>query len=77
VDVVLSDVVMPVMGGAELVKRLADRWPGLPVVSMSGCIREVPFGDGPVREHRPFRQKPIQEAVLARVLAGEVERPRS
>jgi hypothetical protein len=29
VDVGLSDVVMPVMGGAELAKRLAVRWPVL------------------------------------------------
>jgi CheY-like chemotaxis protein len=36
IDVVLSDVVMPVMGGAELAKRLAERWPSLPVVWMSG-----------------------------------------
>jgi two-component system, cell cycle sensor histidine kinase and response regulator CckA len=36
VDVVLTDVVMPAMGGAELARRLRQRQPGLRVVFMSG-----------------------------------------
>jgi DNA-binding NtrC family response regulator len=33
---VLTDVVMPVMGGLELVQRLGAQWPDLPVLVMSG-----------------------------------------
>jgi PAS domain S-box-containing protein len=36
IDVVLTDVVMPVMGGAELAKALRERKPDLRVVFMSG-----------------------------------------
>jgi two-component system, cell cycle sensor histidine kinase and response regulator CckA len=36
VDLVLTDVVMPDMGGVELVGRLMALWPGLKVVYMSG-----------------------------------------
>jgi two-component system cell cycle sensor histidine kinase/response regulator CckA len=36
IDLVLTDVVMPDMGGPELVTRLLERWPGLRPVYMSG-----------------------------------------
>ncbi|HET8836961.1 MAG TPA: response regulator [Gemmatimonadales bacterium] len=74
VDVVLSDVVMPVLGGIQLARRLAERWPALPVVWMSGYTRDAAFGDGVARDNQPFLQKPIEEAVLAEVVAGVVER---
>src|SRR4051812_5526544 len=35
-DVVIADVVMPVMSGVELVSRVHDARPGLPVVLMTG-----------------------------------------
>ncbi len=35
-SLVLTDVVMPVMGGLELVQRLGAQWPDLPVLVMSG-----------------------------------------
>ncbi len=41
VDVVVSDVVMPGMSGAELARRLAARHPPVPVVLMSAYAAEV------------------------------------
>ena len=35
-SLVLTDVVMPVMGGLELVQRIGAQWPDLPVLVMSG-----------------------------------------
>lgn len=35
-DLVLTDAAMPVMGGAELAREVASRYPGLPVLLMSG-----------------------------------------
>ena len=36
IDIVLTDVVMPSMGGADMVRALRQRHPGLRVVFMSG-----------------------------------------
>jgi len=36
IDVVLTDVVMPAMGGADMVRALRDRRPGVRVIFMSG-----------------------------------------
>jgi len=38
-DVVVTDVIMPHMSGPELVRRLADAWPGLAVLLISGNPR--------------------------------------
>ena len=35
-SIVLTDLVMPVMGGLELVQRVGAQWPDLPVLVMSG-----------------------------------------
>ena len=35
-DLLLTDATMPVLGGRELARRVAERWPALPVVLMSG-----------------------------------------
>jgi two-component system cell cycle sensor histidine kinase/response regulator CckA len=40
VDVVITDIVMPRVGGAELARRLRERWPDLHVLYMSGYPRD-------------------------------------
>lgn len=35
-DLIVTDINMPGMSGAELVKRVFDRWPNLPIVVLSG-----------------------------------------
>ena len=70
VDVVLTDVVMPQVGGRELVERLAAEYPDLPVIWMSGYPRDGAFTDGgPAGAHR-FLQKPIPPEVLIRTVHG-------
>ena len=74
VDAVLTDVVMPRLGGRELVERLAAEYPDLPVIWMSGYPRDTAFGDGAPAGAHPFLQKPISQEVLVRTVAGVVGR---
>jgi two-component system cell cycle sensor histidine kinase/response regulator CckA len=41
VDLMVTDVVMPGQSGRELYERLAQRWPGLPVIYVSGYTEDV------------------------------------
>jgi two-component system, cell cycle sensor histidine kinase and response regulator CckA len=40
-DLVITDIVMPGLNGWELGKRLGERWPGLPVLYISGYTEDV------------------------------------
>jgi len=46
VDLVLSDITMPVMGGLELGAYCKQHFPGVPFVLMSGGSRELQNHDG-------------------------------
>ncbi|WP_285746585.1 substrate-binding domain-containing protein [Lentzea sp. NBRC 105346] len=66
VDAVVTDVVMPEMGGRELAERLQELRPGIPVLYVSGYTNSAE-----VREHLSspsvaLLQKPFTAAVLAR-----------
>jgi len=65
VDMVLTDLSMPLLGGAELAERLSESYPDLPIVFMSGKLdvtslrREVEAG------RATFLQKPVSIQTLA------------
>ena len=59
IDLVISDIVMPVMSGRQLAERLAAEYPDLPAIWMSGYPRDTAFGSGIPREDHPFLQKPV------------------
>ncbi|MCU1375084.1 MAG: sensor hybrid histidine kinase [Actinomycetia bacterium] len=65
IDVVVTDVVMPTMSGAQLARALAARRPALPVLFLSGyaspsleLLASVPL------------EKPVSEGVLLRAIHG-------
>ena len=65
IDLVISDVVMPEMGGRELARRLAEHSPGLPVLFMSGYTGDDVVHRGLLEPGAPFQQKPFTPVGLA------------
>jgi two-component system cell cycle sensor histidine kinase/response regulator CckA len=66
VALVISDVVMPEMGGRELGRRLASLRPSLPVLYISGYTGEDVTQRGLLEPGAPFQQKPFAPEELAR-----------
>jgi signal transduction histidine kinase/CheY-like chemotaxis protein len=66
VDLVLSDVVMPVLNGGELGERLAAERPELRVLFMSGYTDDDIVRRGLLRPGSPFLQKPFMPEDLSR-----------
>jgi two-component system, cell cycle sensor histidine kinase and response regulator CckA len=68
VDLVVTDVVMPGMDGRELGRRLAQRWPTLPILYISAYDVNDIFRRGSPRTSAPFLQKPFPaERLITRV----------
>jgi PAS domain S-box-containing protein len=64
----LTDVVMPGMGGPELAQNLRDKWPDLPVVYASGYTEHALLGRSVLHQDMPFLQKPYTaDALLEQV----------
>jgi PAS domain S-box-containing protein len=68
IDLVVSDVVMPLVGGRDLAARLAVLDPGLPVLYMSGYTGEDVVQRGLMDPGAPFAQKPFSPDGLARTV---------
>ena len=68
IDLVLSDVVMPELGGVELADHLRERYPGLKVVLTSG-YSEAEVSGAVRRRGSAFLVKPFTPESLLRVVA--------
>jgi nitrogen-specific signal transduction histidine kinase/CheY-like chemotaxis protein len=66
VDLVLSDVVMPILNGRELSERLAVDRPEIRVLFMSGYTDDDIVRRGLLQPGAPFLQKPFVAADLSR-----------
>jgi CheY-like chemotaxis protein len=64
VDLLITDVVMPEMGGPELGTRLASLWPGLKILYVSGYTDSTIARHG-LGEGEAFLQKPFTTEALA------------
>lgn len=64
IDVVVTDVVMPRLGGSELVTRLRAERGDVPVLFMSGYARNAVIGDAPADRRTRFLQKPFTVPAL-------------
>ena len=67
-DLLVTDIVMPILGGPELVARLHTRFPSLRALYMSGYADDEIRASGMLRDDAPFIQKPFTIADLARTL---------
>jgi DNA-binding NtrC family response regulator len=70
VDLLLTDVVMPGMSGADLARRLQDVRPGVRVLYMSGYTDNTVINQGMLPPGTPFMQKPFTSAALGRNVRG-------
>ena len=76
VDLVITDVIMPVMGGAELAEKLRELWSeDIKVLYMSGYTANAIVHKGVLAPDIPYIQKPFRPVDIAwkvrRVLDGK------
>lgn len=66
IDLVITDVVMPGMGGRELVKQLAQARPDTKVLYLSGYTEDAIVSEGTIESGAAFLQKPFTLQNLSR-----------
>jgi PAS domain S-box-containing protein len=70
IHLVLTDSMMPEMGGAELVKRLREDRPEIGVLMMSGYTEDLVPGGGVASDDEFFIEKPFTSAELLLGIRG-------
>jgi PAS domain S-box-containing protein len=73
-DVVLTDVVMPGMGGRELADHIRPLFPGVPIVFMSGHPDDTVLRHGIEEAREYFLAKPFTPAALFEKLVRVIDR---
>ena len=75
VDLIVSDLIMPNLGGRGLGRIVAERFPGLPMLYIAGYSGQALLGD-----HEPdrptFLAKPFTPEELSREVRAELDRAR-
>jgi PAS domain S-box-containing protein len=74
IDLIISDVVMPELGGRELGSRLAALRPDLPILFMSGYTGDDVIERGLLEPGVPFQQKPFTAVGLGRTVREMLDR---
>jgi len=74
VDLLVTDLIMPHMGGRELVERVRSSHPGLPVLVMSGYADDRELRGELERSGDVFLGKPFTPDALARAVRDALDR---
>ena len=73
IDLVMTDVMMPQMGGEELYQSLTDTSPGVKVIMMSACSLQGRMADPRFSGLKGYLQKPFELGRLREVLRCALE----
>lgn len=76
-DVLLTDLVLPGMGGRELIDQVRKEVPGMPLVAMSGYAEDSPGRRRDLPAEIYFLQKPFSTEALGEVVRRAIARRRS
>ncbi|MFW5739467.1 MAG: response regulator, partial [Myxococcota bacterium] len=73
-DLIITDVIMPGMNGTELAAEVGRRRPDIPVLFMSGALRDDLVGRGLLADHAAFLGKPFAPDDLLRAVRTATKR---
>jgi len=65
INLVITDVIMPSMGGVELVEKLRKLWPDFKVLYMSGYTANAIAQRFVLDQDKPYLQKPFRPIDIA------------
>lgn len=70
ITVLLTDVVMPIMGGKELAEQVSIKYPNIKVLFATGSDRQDLIANGKLSEdsisiHKPFDIEKLQDLLRA------------
>jgi CheY-like chemotaxis protein len=77
IDLVLTDVVMPRMGGRRLAERLREHRPGIPILFMSGYSADEELQPGVLEPGMNLIEKPFDARTLQKKVRELLDRARS
>jgi two-component system cell cycle sensor histidine kinase/response regulator CckA len=73
VDLVVTDLIMPQMGGIEMISRIHGLRPNLPVLFLSGYTEDALTANGAIVPDVHFLQKPFTRGELARAVRAALD----